>query len=149
MFFIHLYLTDDSYRFLLLFLTELNNFLTYSMKKTLVIGASLNKARYSYLAIIKLLHSGNQVVAIGNVKGEVNGIEIITEKKKFLNIHTVTLYLNPKVQKEYYDYIISLHPKRVIFNPGTENPEFYQILENNKIDYEVACTLVLLSTNQY
>jgi len=101
------------------------------------------------LAIIKLLHFGNQVVAIGNVKGEVNGVEIITEKKKFSNIHTVTLYLNPKVQKEYYDYIISLHPKRVIFNPGTENPEFYQILKDNKIDYEVACTLVLLSTNQY
>jgi predicted CoA-binding protein len=119
------------------------------MKKTLVIGASLNKARYSYLAIIKLLHFGNQVVAIGNIKGEVNGVEIITEKKKFSNIHTVTLYLNPKVQKEYYDYIISLHPKRVIFNPGTENPEFYQILKNHKIDYEVACTLVLLSTNQY
>lgn len=119
------------------------------MKKTLVLGASLNKAKYSHLAINKLLHSGNQVVAIGSKKGEVKGVEIITEKKLFSNIHTVTLYLNPKIQKEYYDYIISLHPKRVIFNPGTENPEFYQILKNNNIDFEVACTLVLLSTNQY
>jgi predicted CoA-binding protein len=136
-------------RLLLLFLTQLNIFLTYRMKTTLVLGASLNKLKYSYLAIIKLLHFGNQVIAIGNVKGEVNGVEIISEKKKFLNIHTVTLYLNPKIQLEYYDYIISLRPKRVIFNPGTENPEFYQVLKDNKIDFEVACTLTLLATNQY
>jgi predicted CoA-binding protein len=119
------------------------------MKKTLVLGASLNKLKYSYLAIIKLLHFGNQVIAIGNVKGEVNGVEIISEKKKFSNIHTITLYLNPKNQREYYNYIISLHPKRVIFNPETENPAFYQILKENNIGFEEACTLTLLATNQY
>jgi predicted CoA-binding protein len=119
------------------------------MKTTLLLGASINKLKYSYLAIIKLLYFGNQVIAIGNVKGEVNGVEIISEKKKFSNIHTVTLYLNSKIQKEYYDYIISLRPKRVIFNPGTENPEFYQILKENNIGFEEACTLTLLATNQY
>jgi predicted CoA-binding protein len=119
------------------------------MKTTLVLGASLKPNRYSYFAIERLLNSDIEIFAVGNAKGDVNGVEVITEKKKFLNIHTVTLYLNPKIQKEYYNYIISLQPKRVIFNPGTENPEFYQILKNNKIDFEEACTLVLLSTNQY
>ena len=71
------------------------------------------------------------------------------QKEDFKDIDTVTLYLNPKRQQEYYDYIISLHPKRVIFNPGTENPEFYELLRNKKIEVEVACTLVLLGTNQY
>jgi len=119
------------------------------MKKTLVVGASLMPNRYSYFAIERLLNSDIEVFAVGNVKGEVHGVKVKTEKLMFSDIHTVTLYLNPKIQKEYYDYIISLHPKRVIFNPGTENPEFYQILKNNDIDFEVACTLVLLSTNQY
>jgi len=69
--------------------------------------------------------------------------------KDYEDIDTVTLYLSSKRQKEYYDYIILLHPKRIIFNPGTENPEFYQILKENNIDFEVACTLTLLATNQY
>ncbi len=89
------------------------------------------------------------VVAIGLKRGEVAGVNITTEKEDFKDIDTVTLYLNPKRQQEYYDYIISLHPKRVIFNPGTENPEFYELLRNKKIEVEVACTLVLLGTNQY
>jgi len=59
------------------------------------------------------------------------------------------LYINAKVQPDYYDYIVSLHPRRVIFNPGTENPEFYPILKANNISYEVACTLVMLATNQF
>jgi predicted CoA-binding protein len=149
MFFIHLYLTDDSKPLLLLFLTRLNIFLTYIMKKTLVLGASLKPNRYSYFAIERLLNSDIEVFAVGNVKGEVNGVKVKTEKLMFSDIHTVTLYLNPKIQKEYYNYIISLRPKRVIFNPGTENPEFYHLLEENKIAFEAACTLVLLSTNQY
>ena len=76
-------------------------------------------------------------------------IPIETEKIDFHGVDTVTLYLNPKAQQEYYDYILSLKPRRVIFNPGTENPELYKILEANNIKYEVACTLVLLATNQY
>lgn len=119
------------------------------MKKTLVIGASLNPSRYSNLAINRLVSYNQPVVAIGLKRGEVAGVNITTEKEDFKDIDTVTLYLNPKRQQEYYDYIISLHPKRVIFNPGTENPEFYELLRNKKIEVEVACTLVLLGTNQY
>ncbi|UKM64590.1 CoA-binding protein [Flavobacteriaceae bacterium GSB9] len=118
-------------------------------KKTLVLGASLKPNRYSHFAIQCLVANQVDVVAIGQKKGEVSGIEIDTELVKYTNVHTVTLYLNPKRQAEYYDYIVSLKPERVIFNPGTENPEFYEILKENHIPFEVACTLVLLSTNQY
>ena len=117
--------------------------------KTLVIGASANKERYSYKAIHSLVDKSHQVVAIGAKKGMAFDIPIETEKADFHAIDTVTLYLNPKAQQDYYDYILSLKPRRVIFNPGTENPEFYKILEANNIKYEVACTLVLLATNQY
>lgn len=118
-------------------------------KKTLVLGASLRSDRYSNIAIKRLVGKNQEVKAIGLKKGEVAGIEIDTGKIDYDGIDTVTLYLNPKRQEEYYDYILSLHPKRVIFNPGTENPEFYKILNEKGISYEVACTLVLLSTNQY
>lgn len=117
--------------------------------KTLVLGASTNKERYSYKAIHNLVDKSHQVVAIGAKKGMAFDIPIETEKKDFQGIDTVTLYLNPKAQQDYYDYILLLKPRRVIFNPGTENPEFYTILDANKIQYEVACTLVLLATNQY
>lgn len=119
------------------------------MKKTLVLGASLNPNRYSYLAINRLVSHGHPVEAIGLKKGTVAGVEISVEKVDFNNIDTITLYLNPKRQEEYYDYIVSLNPKRVIFNPGTENSELFEILQKNRIEYEVACTLVLLGTNQY
>ncbi len=119
------------------------------MKKTLVIGASLNPARYSNMAIIRLTQNGHSVKAVGQREGEVNGVTITIEKKAFKEIDTITLYLNSKRQADYYEYILSLKPKRVIFNPGTGNPEFYKILKENKIEFEVACTLVLLGTNQY
>ncbi|WP_026978376.1 CoA-binding protein [Flavobacterium tegetincola] len=118
-------------------------------KKTLVLGASENKERYSNMAILKLISKDQSVVAIGQRVGEVAGIKIQTKQVPFTNIDTVTLYLNSTRQRDYYNYIISLEPKRVIFNPGTENPEFYQLLKSNNIKVEVACTLVLLSTNQY
>jgi len=118
-------------------------------KKTLVLGASLKPNRYSHIAIHRLVTYKHEVEAIGLRTGVVAGVEIATEKTLFENIHTVTLYLNPQRQEEYYDYIISLKPKRVIFNPGTENPTFYKLLQQNNIEVEVACTLVLLSTNQY
>ena len=76
-------------------------------------------------------------------------MEIEISLKLYKNIHTVTLYLNPKHQKAYYDYLIELKPQRVIFNPGTENPIFYKRLKEAGISYEIDCTLVLLSTNQY
>ena len=118
-------------------------------KKTLVLGASLKPNKYSNYAIQRLVASKNDVVAFGLEKGKVSGIEIDTELLPYKSIHSVTLYLNPKTQKDYYNYVVSLKPERVIFNPGTENPEFYKILRHNEIFYEAACTLVLLSTNQY
>ena len=120
-----------------------------TQKKTLVFGASLNPERYSNMAMHRLSLNAIEVSAFGLKKGEVCGIEIDTDLQSFQNIHTVTLYVNPKRQEAYYDYILSLKPTRVIFNPGTENPKFYKLLDEVSIDYEVACTLVLLSTNQY
>lgn len=118
-------------------------------KKTLVIGASLNPERYSNKAIKKLVDNNIEVLAIGLRAGVVSEIKIDIEKVAYKNIDTVTLYLNPKRQVEYYNYIISLQPKRVVFNPGTENMEFVKLLQENNIESEVACTLVLLSTSQY
>lgn len=117
--------------------------------KTLVMGASTNPNRYSNIAIKRLRDKELLVVAIGLKKGKVLDVFVEKEKQDFLNIDTVTLYLNSKRQEEYYEYIISLKPRRVIFNPGTENMEFAKQLQKNNIDAEVACTLVLLSTNQY
>jgi predicted CoA-binding protein len=118
-------------------------------KKTLVLGASSNPDRYSYLAINSLRKKGHDVVAIGKRPGKVGDIQIETEHKNINNIDTVTLYLNAINQKEYYDYIISLHPKRIIFNPGAENFELAELAKKNNIFPQEACTLVLLSTGQY
>ena len=116
---------------------------------TLVLGASLNPNKYSNIALKRLRGKAIKTLAIGLRKGKVNDIDIITEKIMFENIDTVTLYLNPKRQEEYYDYILKLNPRRVIFNPGTENFEFSKMLKEKGIKAEIACTLVLLSTNQY
>jgi uncharacterized protein len=118
-------------------------------KKTLVLGASTNPERYSFKAIQMLVDKTHAVLAIGQKVGEVSGIKIRTQNIPIKKIDTVTLYLNPARQRDYYNYIIEMQPKRVIFNPGTENPEFYVLLESNKIKVEIACTLVLLTTNQY
>ena len=117
--------------------------------RTLVLCASLNPNRYSNIAIKRLLDKNFQVVALGQKKGSVLGVLIDDEKKQYQNIDTVNLYLNPERQKEYYDYIVSLNPRRVIFNPGAENDEFVILLESKNITAEVACTLVLLSIYQY
>jgi len=118
-------------------------------KKTLVIGASLKPERYSNIAIKRLTENKVETVAFGLKRGEVSGVSIDTELMPYKDLHTVTLYLNPQRQKSYYDYIIGLNPKRVIFNPGTENPEFQNLLKQKNIVFEEACTLVLLSINQY
>lgn len=120
-----------------------------SNKKTLVLGASTKPDRYAFKAITMLVEKGHSVLAIGQNTGEVAGIKINTKQIPLANIHTVTLYLNPTCQRDYYNYIIEIKPKRVVFNPGTENPEFYQLLKANGIKVEDACTLVLLATNQY
>jgi uncharacterized protein len=118
-------------------------------KKTLVLGASIKPDRYSFKAISLLVEKGHSVLAIGQKQGEVAGIKIQTKAIPLKNIDTITLYLNPLRQRDYYNYIVESQPKRVVFNPGTENPEFYQLLALNNIKVDVACTLVLLTTNQY
>ncbi|MCC9071752.1 CoA-binding protein [Flavobacterium sp. F-65] len=118
-------------------------------KKTVVLGATTKPDRYAFLAINKLVEKGHTVLAIGQNAGEVAGVKIHTKAIPLKNIDTVTLYLNPARQRDYYNYIVEAKPKRVIFNPGTENPELYQLLELNNIKAQVACTLVLLTTNQY
>lgn len=118
-------------------------------KKTVVLGASTKPDRYAFMAVTNLVEKGHSVIAIGQNTGEVAGVKINTKQIPLSSIHTVTLYLNPARQRDYYNYILETKPKRVIFNPGTENPEFYQLLKANGIKVEVACTLVLLATNQY
>ena len=118
-------------------------------KTTLVLGASTKEDRYSNLAVKSLRKHGHHVIAIGNITGMIDDVAIINHSPLLKEIHTVTLYLNPKNQIEYYRYILDLHPKRLIFNPGTENDEFAELASNNGIEVEEACTLVLLSTNQY
>lgn len=120
------------------------------MKKTsLVIGASENRARYANKAIRTLLQKDYDVIALGKRKGEVKGVEIQTEIKPNQDIDTVTLYINPNLQKQYEDFLLDLNPRRVIFNPGTENPDLQARLEEAGIETLSACTLVLLASNQY
>ena len=119
------------------------------MKKTMVFGASTNPHRYSNLAIARLTELGIDTFAFGPVAGEVHGVKIQDKIPIIEDLDTITLYMNPKRQVSYYQDIISLNPKRVIFNPGTENPEFYQLLREHKIIAEEACTLTLLAIDQY
>jgi len=118
-------------------------------KKTVVLGASPNPDRYSFLAVNRLTAHGHPVVAIGKRAAQIGDIPISTDHPSQEDVDTVTLYMNPGNQKEYYDYIIGLHPKRIIFNPGTENDELAKMAEDKGIDTLEACTLVLLSTGQY
>lgn len=118
-------------------------------KKTLVLGASENPDRYSNKAIHRLRDNGHDVVAIGRKKGKVADVEITDERPAIKDIDTVTMYLNPKHQEEYFDYILSLKPKRIIFNPGAENPALEAKAEENGITPMEACTLVLLGTKQF
>ncbi len=118
-------------------------------KPTLVIGASTNPERYSFKAITSLVNHGYKVYALGLKPGNLVGIEFDTERRHYDDIDTISLYVGPQNQPSYYDYIESLNPKRVIFNPGTENDEFAVRLEAKGIEVLEACTLVLLSTKQF
>ncbi len=118
-------------------------------KITVLLGASENAERYSYLAIQKLVSYQHPVTAIGIKAGHIGATPIITEHPMVADVDTVTLYLSPIKQKPYYDYIIALHPKRLIFNPGTENDELAALAIANNIQPMEACTMVLLSTGQY
>jgi len=120
-------------------------------KTTLVLGASTNPYRYSNRAIHMLKEYEHPILALGLRKGEVQGVEIEKDRNLFEGerVDTLTLYLNPKRQEEYYEWIIDLNPRRVIFNPGTENPSLIRLLEEYNIEPVVACTLVMLRTGQF
>lgn len=118
-------------------------------KKTLIIGASVNPERYSYKAAEKLLAHKHDIYMIGNRPGVLFDREITKEHPAYTDVDTVTMYVSAKNQTGYYDYIMSLNPRRVIFNPGTENADFEKQLEKKEIDAEEACTLVMLATNAY
>jgi predicted CoA-binding protein len=119
------------------------------MKKTLVLGASPNPIRFSHKAVKSLVRHGHDVVPIGNREGDIMWQKIIVGRPKMDDIHTITLYLNPKNQESYYDYIISLSPKRIIFNPGSENQDLIEIAIKNNIEVSIACTLIMLNTHKY
>lgn len=119
-------------------------------KKTLVVGASTNPHRYAYQAVMKLRKYGHEVVAYGKKDGSIDGVEISHDfPSQSDDIDTVTLYIGEDKQEPYYQQIIQLKPQRVIFNPGTENTEFYKLLNENDIAFEEACTLVKLSIGTY
>ncbi len=118
-------------------------------KKTMVLGASANPSRYSYLAVKKLTSHHHPVVAIGKRKGKVGEVNIETDHLPVSDVDTITLYLNPTNQQQYYDYIINLKPKRIIFNPGTENEFLIKKAREKDIETVIGCTLVMLSIGNY
>ncbi|MDB5018721.1 MAG: CoA-binding protein [Mucilaginibacter sp.] len=118
-------------------------------KKTLVLGATPNESRYAYLAANRLVRSGHSIVNVGLKDGEVAGVPIEKPETIHTDIDTITLYVGPQHQEPLYNYILQTHPKRIIFNPGTENSELRDMANEKGIETEYACTLVLLSIGQY
>jgi uncharacterized protein len=121
------------------------------VKKTVIIGATKNPARYAFLAARMLTSYNHEIVPVGIREGAVFGKEIldILEKPDIQNVDTVTLYIGPQRQPEYYRYILDLKPKRIIFNPGTENPEFEKMAEAQGVEVIEGCTLVMLRSGQF
>lgn len=119
------------------------------MKKTLVLGATPNPERYAYLATQRLTQYGHEAVPVGVRAGEIAGIQILAGKPEVEGVDTVTLYLGAARQPEYYDYILSLRPRRIIFNPGTENPELMRLAQEQGIETVEGCTLVMLSIGAF
>lgn len=118
-------------------------------KKTLIIGATPNRNRYANKAAHRLVYTGHRIVNIGIRKGVVAGVAIEKANIIYTDIHTITLYLNARNQVLYYDYILNTKPKRLIFNPGAENPELRRKADKAGIETIEGCTLVMLATNQY
>jgi uncharacterized protein len=119
------------------------------MKKTLVLGASTNPERYAYKAVERLTAAGHEVVAIGLKTGNIGDTPIQQGTPDIADLDSVTLYLGAAHQSQYYDYIFSLHPKRIIFNPGAENPDLLLLAQEKGIETTVGCTLVMLSIGNY
>ncbi len=118
-------------------------------KKTLVLGASPNPERYAYKAVVSLLQHEYEVVPVGIKPGVINGLEILTNRPPVTGVHSVSLYIGPANQPGWYGYIFSLNPNRIIFNPGTENPELEKMAAEKGITTIRACTLVLLTIGNY
>lgn len=120
------------------------------MKRTVVLGASDNPDRYAYKAYHRLKRHGHEAIPVGIKNAELDGQKIITDKTQPIeDVDTVTLYVGPRNQPMWYDYILSLKPKRIIFNPGTENPELEQMAEQANIETLHHCTLVMLASDSY
>ena len=118
-------------------------------KKTLILGATPDSSRYAYLAANRLVRTGHPIVNVGIKKGEVAGVAIEPAEEVHSDIDTITLYIGTRNQPPLYDYILAINPKRIIFNPGTENPELRQMAKERGIETLSACTLVMLSTGEY
>ena len=120
-------------------------------KKTVIVGATHNPSRYAYAAAQLLTELDHPIVPIGIKKGSVFGEEILNIRTQpaIEDVDTITMYIGPRHQPEYYDYLIGLKPRRIIFNPGTENNELQKLAEAQGIETEEACTLVLLRMDQY
>lgn len=118
-------------------------------KKVLVLGASTNQDRVSFEAVLRLHRSGYEVIPVGIREGEIEGIPVLTGEPDIENIDTITLYVNPQRQQAFIPYILRLRPRRIIFNPGTENPDLMRIAQEAGIETEAACTLVMLSLKQF
>ncbi|MBK0402940.1 CoA-binding protein [Adhaeribacter sp. BT258] len=121
------------------------------MKKTVVIGATDNPSRFAYKAVQKLLNYGHEVVPVGIRHSAIGTLPIqhLKDNPRIEGVDTVTMYVGPQHQPAWYDYILSLNPKRIIFNPGTENLEFERMAEDQKIETMHACTLVMLASGSY
>jgi predicted CoA-binding protein len=119
------------------------------MSKTVVLGASPDSSRYSYKCVKSLIKHGHEVVPVGRQQGQIEGIEILTGKPHMPDIHTVTLYLSPVNQKDYYEYILGLNPARIIFNPGTQNQELIDLAKAEGIQVVINCTLILLGSGSF
>lgn len=119
------------------------------MKKTVVLGATPNKRRYAFWAVKNLVKHKHEVIPLGIKQGEVAGQSIIHGRPEIEDVHTITLYIGPSRQKEYYEYLISLSPKRIIFNPGTENPELKNMAQQKGIETLEDCTLMMLDSGRY
>ena len=119
--------------------------------KTVIIGATADPSRYAYLAAHMLDEYDHEIVPVSIKKGEILGKEILDLRKKppIDNVDTVTMYIGTRNQPEWYDYILDLKPKRIIFNPGTENYEFEKMAEDRGIEAVQGCTLVMLRSRQY
>ena len=119
--------------------------------KTAIIGATNNPSRYAFFAAQNLKAHGHEFVPIGIKKGDVLGEQIvnINDKPGIKDVDTITMYIGPQRQPPWYEYILSLKPRRIIFNPGSENPEFAQLAKSKGVEVIEACTLVMLRTGQY